>query len=147
MARVKIDFPEHFCFSTVIDVRITDLNYGGHMGNDTFLSVAHEARVRFLQEIGFEHEGAGPEGIGIIMADAAIVYKGEVRYGDALIVDMAVGDHARFGFDIYYRFTSRSTGAVVAQVKTGIIGYDYQARKVAKIPEVVISNIAQLGRM
>jgi acyl-CoA thioesterase FadM len=147
MARVKIDFPEHFCFSTIVDVRITDLNYGGHMGNDTFLSIAHEARVRFLKKIGFESEGAGPGGIGIIMGDAAIIYKGEVRYGDTLAVDMAVGDFSRVGFDIFYRLTARNQGTVVALIKTGIIGYDYQSGRVMSIPDAVIENINDLGTL
>ena len=99
MTRLTIDFPDHFCFSTQIDIRITDLNYGGHLGNDTFLTIIHEARVRFLLEIGFKNEGEGPDGTGIIMGDAAIVYKGEVRYGDVLIVEIAAGDFTTFGFD------------------------------------------------
>ncbi len=57
MARVQIDFPEHFCFTTDIDVRITDLNYGGHLGNDKFLSIAHEARVRFLKQTRISQRG------------------------------------------------------------------------------------------
>ena len=144
MARVQIDFPEHFCYSTDIDVRITDLNYGGHMGNDTFLSIAHEARVRFLKQIGFKNEGEGPRGIGIIMGDAAIIYKGEVRYGDTLAVGIAVGDFTGFGFDIFYRLSSKKQDKVVALIKTGIIGFDYHAGRISKIPEEVVASIESL---
>jgi len=35
MARIKILLPEHFSFSCSIPIRITDLNYGNHVGNDT----------------------------------------------------------------------------------------------------------------
>jgi len=36
MQRIKIDLPEFFSFTTPIKIRITDLNYGGHVGNDVF---------------------------------------------------------------------------------------------------------------
>ena len=39
MERVKIHLPDTFAFSTVSRIRITDLNYGAHVGNDTFLSL------------------------------------------------------------------------------------------------------------
>ena len=33
MGRVKLELPETFSFSTELTVRVTDLNYGGHLGN------------------------------------------------------------------------------------------------------------------
>ncbi len=53
MERIKIQLPEKFSFSTTIKIRITDLNYGGHVGNDVFLSLIHEARQQFLIAHGY----------------------------------------------------------------------------------------------
>ena len=53
MTRIKIELPETYLFSTEIPVRITDLNYGNHLGNDAILSLLHEARVRFLAYYGW----------------------------------------------------------------------------------------------
>ena len=52
MARIKLDLPGRFPFSTELRVRITDVNYGGHMGNDALLGLLHEARVQFLAHYG-----------------------------------------------------------------------------------------------
>ena len=71
MARIKLDLPEQFPFSTELRVRITDVNYGGHMGNDALLGLLHEARVRFLTQYGFSELNIC--GAGIIMADSVIV--------------------------------------------------------------------------
>jgi len=46
MARIKIEIPDKFIYKTEIPIRITDINYGGHLGNDSLLSIIHEARVR-----------------------------------------------------------------------------------------------------
>ena len=54
MARIKIELPEKFIFSTEIPLRISDINYGGHLGNDAVLSIAHEARIRFFNKHGFK---------------------------------------------------------------------------------------------
>jgi acyl-CoA thioester hydrolase len=52
MPRVKLKPLDHYPFSTDITVRTTDLNYGGHLGNDRLLSLIHEARVAFLKYRG-----------------------------------------------------------------------------------------------
>ncbi|MCH5718100.1 acyl-CoA thioesterase [Niabella hibiscisoli] len=53
MARIKVPLPPHFTFSTSIAIRITDVNYGGHVGNDAILSIIHEARLQFLKALGY----------------------------------------------------------------------------------------------
>ena len=54
MARIKIELPDNFPFTTSIPVRITDINYGGHVGNDTVLSIIHEARMQFLKSMAIQ---------------------------------------------------------------------------------------------
>ncbi|MBV4358301.1 acyl-CoA thioesterase [Pinibacter aurantiacus] len=135
MARIKIDLPKTFTFSTSIDIRISDLNYGGHVGNDTILSLLHEARVRFLQHYGYSELNL--EGIGIIMGDVAIEYKAEGFYGDRLNIQVCADEFTRVSFDIFYKIEKEHQGKniVVAIAKTGIVGYDYNLKKVAAIPE------------
>ena len=82
MSRIKIQLPESFSFVTVIPIRITDLNYGNHVGNDSILSLMHEARVQFLANYGLAELEF--EGVGLIMSDVGIEYKAELKYGDAI---------------------------------------------------------------
>jgi acyl-CoA thioesterase FadM len=132
MARVQLDLPDSFPFSTEIPVRITDLNYGGHVGNDAILSIVHEARVRFLGAHGWsELDVAGP---GIIMADAAIVYRAEGFHGMVLKVEVAVDDLRSRSCDLLHRITDVATGAEIARVKTGIVFFDYAAKRVVSVP-------------
>ncbi len=60
-------------------------------------------------------------------------------------IDIAVGDFTNFGFDIFYRFTSKKDEKVVTFIKTGIIGFDYKTGRISKIPVEVISRIQALG--
>ena len=132
MSRIQINFPSEHIYSTEIKIRITDLNYGGHLGNDSMLSILHEARVRFLKNFGYTEMNV--EGAGIIMADAAIQFKTEAFYGERLKIDIAVGDFSRVAFDIYYRV--KSGDREVALAKTGIVFFDYEKKKVASTPEL-----------
>lgn len=134
MARIQLTFPEKTLFTTVLDVRITDLNYGGHLGNDSVLSLLHEARVRFLQYLGFRELDVA--GTGIIMSDAAIQFKGEAFYGEQLTIAMAVADFSRVSFDLYYLVTNNDK--TIALAKTGIVFFDYTQRKIVPVPEAFL---------
>lgn len=131
MARVKLDLPENPVFAATIPVRITDLNYGGHVGNDTLLSILHEARVQFLTHFGFTEHNIG--GKGIIMADAVLVYKAEIFYGTTLTVEIGVADLHSHGTDLTYRVMDGEKE--VAGAKTGIVFFDYEKRKIAHMPD------------
>ncbi len=133
MSRTKIDLPGRFVFSTEITIRIDDINYGWHLGHDSVLTLAHEARVRFLKKHGYaEHD---IEGTGIIMGDAAIVYSSEAFYGDVIKISIAIGDFGNRFFELIYLLENEKTGKEVARVKTSIVFFDYEIRKTRQIPE------------
>jgi len=133
VARIKLQLPDEFVFSMEIPVRVTDLNYGNHLGNDAVLSLAHEARVQFLSGMGYSESDI--EGAGIIMSDAVIVYKSQAFLGDLLQIDIAVDDFSRRGCDLLYRVSKKETGDEIARVKTGIVFFDYSRSKTVSVPE------------
>src|SRR5256885_16919008 len=101
MERVKINIRATFNFSTNIKIRITDLNYGGHVGNDSFLSLIHEARQQFLNHFGYSELKI--ENVSLIMADAAIEFKKELNYLNEIKISVAASGFDKYGFDIFYK--------------------------------------------
>ncbi|HEY0272671.1 MAG TPA: thioesterase family protein [Chitinophaga sp.] len=142
MARIKLVFPDKILFSTSLPVRITDVNYGGHVGNDALLSMLHEVRVQFLQHLGAKME-LDVFGTGIIMADVAIVYQAEGFYGDVFDIAVGVADLGAAGFDLLYRISTLREGqpVTIATAKTGIRCFDYSTRKVAKVPAALAARL------
>jgi acyl-CoA thioester hydrolase len=140
MARISIDLPAAFNFTTSIPVRITDLNYAGHVGNDTILSIIHEARVQFLKRFGYSEKDLG--GVGVIMSDVVINFKRELFYGDVVRAEVAVKDISRASFDIVY--VLKKGDVVVAEAKTGMVCFDYERRKVTALPEEVKQRLFPL---
>jgi acyl-CoA thioester hydrolase len=133
MARTKLDLPAIFDFSTDIPVRITDINYGGHLGNDSLLSILQEARLQFLNQYAYSEKDV--EGRGIIMLDAVVIYKSEAFYGETLSIEVAVADVGSHGCDLLYRVTQKGSGKEVARAKTSIAFFDYEKRKVVEVPD------------
>jgi acyl-CoA thioesterase FadM len=132
MGRVKLALPEQFIFTTEIPVRISDVNYGGHLGNDSVLSIIHEARVRFLTTHNYSELNIC--GAGLIQSDAVIVYKNEAFYGDLIVVELAIGDFSATGCDFFFRLTRQADGKEIVRAKTGIVFYDYEQKKILRVP-------------
>jgi acyl-CoA thioesterase FadM len=133
MPRVELELPERFQFVTEIPLRITDINYGGHLGNDALLSLLHEARVQFLRQYGFTEMNV--DGRSIIMADAVLVYRSEGFYGDVARIEIAVSNMQSHGCDFIYKVTNKETGKELARAKTGILFYDYAEKKILQVPK------------
>ena len=141
MPRIKINMPDQFPFTCTVPVRITDLNYGGHVGNDTILSLAHEGRLQYFRHLGYTELSF--EGVGLIMADAAIEFKSELFYGDAVIISIAPGDYSKVGFDVFYKLEKKTAGQLktVAFIKTGMICYDYAQKKITGLPAAALTRM------
>jgi acyl-CoA thioester hydrolase len=136
MSRTKLEIPENVSFNTNLPVRITDINYGGHVGNDSILSFIHEIRVRFLQHFGYAELDFG--GIGLIMTSVTIDFKKEIYYGEVIQAEAAFSNISSIGFDIIYHLfvmANDQQKRTVAIAKTTMTCYDYKRKKVVAIPE------------
>jgi acyl-CoA thioester hydrolase len=134
MGRIKIELPAQSIASFNIPVRITDINYGNHVGNNSIVEIIHESRVQFLQQYQFTELDAG--GTGLILNELIVEFKNESFYGDIVNVKIFIGEISKKSFEIYYQLIAlRSENIVIAHAKTGMVCYNYSQRKVESIPE------------
>jgi acyl-CoA thioester hydrolase len=136
MARVKLEIPAHKIFTTDIPVRITDINYGNHVGNDALVSIIHEARMQWLSANNYTELNIG--GVALIMADLAVEYKAESFYGDKLHIAISIGEITKISFEIFYEISTTRIDKkiLIANAKTGMVCFDYDTRKVTSVPEI-----------
>lgn len=138
MARVQIQIPDTSPRTVLhIPVRITDINYGNHLGNDSMVAVLHEARVQFLQQHGFTELNAG--GTGLIMRDIAVSFEHESFYGDELTVDIYCGDVSGVSFQLIYEVTAVRDGQdiLIAKAASTMVCFDYQKKKITALPDAL----------
>lgn len=133
MARVRIELPDRFPFRTAIPLLISHINYGRHLDNAQLLGLVSEARVRFLKSMGYTELDI--EGVGIVVADAAVQYRSEAFHGETMVVEMAADDFSEFGCDLVWRLADEASGREVARGKTGIVFFDYGERRKTAVPE------------
>jgi acyl-CoA thioester hydrolase len=141
MARIQLTLPETFIYETSLTIRASDLNYGAHVGNDRILTLAQEARILLYRSLGFKSEISFEGSIGQIISDAAVMYKSELFLGDTITIKIGVTDFNKYGFDMFYHFINSETQRDVAIVKTGIVCFDYEKRKVAAIPTILLDKL------
>jgi acyl-CoA thioester hydrolase len=138
MARVKLTMPQQIIAEIQVPVRITDINYGNHLGNGAVVNILHEARMQWLHGHGFTELDVA--GCGLIMADLAVEFKAEGFYGDTVLVKMGCSDISRVGFDLYYALwvTRDEQTILLAQAKTGMVCFDYNQKKVVPVTDVLL---------
>lgn len=141
MARIKIELPNTFSFQTSVKIRVTDINYGGHVGNDNILSIMHEGRLQYLKHLGFKSEIDIAQNIGLIVSDAALQYKAESFHGDEIDLKIATADFNKYGFDMLYLLNNSESGKEIARGKTGIVYYNYVMKKVAPVPQELLQKL------
>ena len=139
MTRIKIEIPAVKLTTVKIPVRISDINYGNHVGNDAFVSIIHEARVQWLNQHGYSELNL--DGNGVIMSDLAIEFKHESFYGDVIEVDIYAGEPARVSFELFYQLSSIRNGLkiILANAKTGMIYYSYERKKAVSVTEEILT--------
>ncbi len=142
MDRVKVNLPSTFSFSTEISIRISDINYGGHVGNDAFLALIHEARLQFLARLGYSELNIA--GVGLIMSDVAIEYKRELVYGDRISISITADGFDKIGFDFFYLLeviNQDGSRSLAGKAKTGMVCFDYAKKKRASLPSEAMQRL------
>ena len=86
------------------------------------------------------------EGTGLIMVDAAIEYKRELKYGDEVKISVAASGFDKLGFDIFYRLEVKveDDWLLAGKAKTGMLCFDYAVNKKVSVPAKAIEKIGSL---
>lgn len=142
MARLKIELPSKPISSFHIPVRITDINYGNHVGNNSIVEIVHEARVQFLKQYNFSELDVA--GTSLIMSELCVEFKNESSYNDLLEVKIFAGELSRVGFELFYEISVKRNEAfvVIALAKTGMVCYNYKIKKIEAVPDELKSILS-----
>jgi YbgC/YbaW family acyl-CoA thioester hydrolase len=132
-----------FKFSHPITVAIKDINYGGHVGNDVYLSYFQDARIAYLKHLGFSEMNIG--GCGMIMAKAEVEYKAELFHSDEILVFCKVSEIKNSSFIMEYQI-SKKDNTLAGLGKTVMVAFDYQNRKIVRVSEEFRAKVAAMQK-
>lgn len=120
-------------FSTKIDVHVAYINYGDHLGNDSFISILHEARLRFLKSVGCTEKNIN--GNGIIQKNLVVEYLKQVFYGDCLTVNIGIEKPNKASINFIYNVYNKNNEHVLS-ASTLIVFFDYKNQKIMRTPSL-----------
>lgn len=123
---------EPFC--TQIPVLIEHINYGNHLGHDSLISLLHEARIRFLKSFGAEEKN-------MIMVELHVEYLSEAFHGDILTISIHVDKLKSASCRFNSCVKELSSNRLIAKAAMTLAFFDYEKRKVIKIPESFINSL------
>ena len=126
-----------FRFVIPYDVRVADVNYGGHVSNAAVLSFFQDARIAYLQQLGCSELDIG--GCGIILPEALVKYKAEMFLGDQLQIGVRTELLHKSSFVMMYRI--ERDGVVTAEGTTTLVAFNYARRKPVRLPQEFRSNV------
>jgi acyl-CoA thioester hydrolase len=111
-------------------VRFRDLDAFGHVNNAVYLTYLEEARNALLRHLGLAR---GVAEITMILARVEIDFRAQVDAGEELTIGVRPVRLGTKSFELEYEL--RAGERVVAEARTVLVGYDYDARVSIEIPD------------
>lgn len=142
MARVTIELPDRFVFSTRVPIYTSHINQSRHLDSVALLTLFAEARARMLNAIDYRR---GNIDVALIVADAAVTYRSEAFYGETLLFEIGAADFNRYGCDLVFRATADGDGREVARGKNGVMFFDYRLKKPMPVPAEWVERLKAIA--
>jgi len=139
MPRIKLEEQPTYEFSFPVTLYPRDINYGGHLGNDSLLVIIGSARAEMFHSMGLAEGDLGDGKTGIIMSDLVVNYRSEGFIFDELVIETHIGEIRSGGFRAFHRVTKK--GKLLALVETGFATYNHSIHRLAHVPQVFVKTL------
>jgi acyl-CoA thioester hydrolase len=108
-------------------VRFNDCDPMGHVNNATYSTYLEQARLAWF-DADVEHPLRD-----VILARTEIDFRSPAAHGDEIEISVAPVRVGTKSFELAYEL--RTAGRLVAEARSVLVGYDYEAAKSTEIPE------------
>ena len=129
----KLRSMTEFRFYHPIEVRYGDLDPQGHVNNARYLTYMEQTRVAYARHLGL-WDGGSFFSFGMIMADAHVVFRAPILWGQPVRVGMRIARLGNKSMDSLYRIEDTQTGQLLAEGSVVLVTYDYHTSSTIPIP-------------
>src|SRR4030066_1131521 len=123
-----------FRFFPPIEVRYGDLDPQGHVNNACYLTYMEQARIAYIQTLGLWPGGTFLD-IGIILAEAQVVFNSPILYGQKVRVGVRVSRLGNKSLTMDYLLEDAENGKRLASGPSVLGTYNYRDARSLPIPE------------
>jgi acyl-CoA thioester hydrolase len=124
---------EGFRHVTPITVRFRDIDALGHVNNAVFFTYLETARVEYMNSAVYDSVARDLTEWGVILAQISCDFKKPIFLGQSVEVGTRVEEMRNSSFLVEQRI--EADGELSALARAVVVRYDYQAGKVARIPD------------
>ena len=135
-----------FRFFYPIEVRYGDLDPQGHVNNACYLTYMEQARIAYIQTLGLWPGGTFLD-IGIILAEAQVVFNSPILYGQKVRVGVRVSRLGNKSLTMDYLLEDAENGKRLASGSSVLVTYNYRDARSLPIPEDWRKVIAAFEKM
>lgn len=138
MAKLRLKEAGSYEYEYKTEVKVRDVNYGGHLSNDAVVGLMHEARLSMFGSQGCSELDLGDGKTGTILVELGVNYKAQGYMNDKISIFCHIDDVMSTSFKIYYKITKGDVLMCLAETK--IAAFNYDANELAPIPEVFLEK-------
>lgn len=113
----------------------------GHVNHAVYFTYFEQCRLTCWRD----RTGTPSPHTRVIVARAECDYRAPAVFGDELDVALSVGEIGRSSFALLYAITHPGSGRAIANGKTVMVSYDYQAGKPVALPSETVALLRHLS--
>ena len=131
-----------FTPAVAIDIPVAwgDMDAFGHVNNTVFFRWCETARIAYFESAGMLAR-MKEDGVGPILAQAAVQFRKPVTFPDTITAETAVTQVGNTSFVLTYRLTSRAQGAVVGEGDSVVVMMNYRKAQKAPIDDALRATL------
>lgn len=129
-------------FSIKYKIKEEDINYGGHVGNERALVFFQMVRINFFESLGLSELNIG-DGIGVIQRNSYVEYNKELFLNDEITIKITKIELEKTKFNFNYEIYNQEDKLAI-NGSTLLLAYNYEEKKLKKVPEIFRKKVEEL---
>jgi acyl-CoA thioester hydrolase len=123
-------------FKTELTVRFNDINIANHVDYAALLQMAGNTRALFFKKNNLNEMDL--DGVGIMLKSMQVEYLSETNFNDVLEFSWYLVEIGKISLSVSIDVYNVTTKQAVAKIQKKFVFFNYQQKKLAKVPEVLI---------
>lgn len=127
-------------FETAIQVRISDLNYGAHLGIPSLSQILHNTRDMYMRSLGVSEINCF--GTKIVHVSQTVTCHQETFFGDELNISIYFVEKTKARIKLKYEVTNIKTEKVISDAEETILFLSTRNNSLTKPPEELLRIVS-----
>jgi acyl-CoA thioester hydrolase len=121
-------------------VRFGETDALGHVNNTSYFIYLEEARIRFIESLGFD---MNVECWNFILASTKLDFINQGFFNQVLTIKTYVSKVGTKSFELMHEVNCSQTGELIAKGNAIMVYFDFDLQRSAQIPEEIREQLAQ----